>query len=44
MMSEFWTKKKNKENYKMEMYRMTTSELEFCFSGDRGRGLGFVHR
>ena len=23
-MSEFWTK--NKENYKMEMYRMTTSQ------------------
>ena len=43
MISEFWTKK-NKENYKMEMYRMTTSELEFCFSGGRGRGLGFVHR
>ena len=28
----------------MEMYRMTTSEMEFCFSGGRGRGLGFVHR
>ena len=37
MMSEFWTK--NKENCKMEMNRMTTSEMEVCFSGGRGRGL-----
>ena len=38
-MSEFWTKK-NKENYKMEMYRMTTSELEFCFSGGNNMTFG----
>ena len=35
MMSEFWTK--NKDNCKMEMNRMTTSEIGF--SGGRGRGL-----